>query len=156
MIRMRLKKMKTTMCFLLLFLLFGCSIRTDFFIQNLSNESKVITIKYKVNLSDPQRELYVRNLNFQYAEGLYSARKFKDDVALQLLEKKVSDSLIVFVVPAKSTVRIDKSHNYSWSGIIDYVEIENIKVTLDNFRKNTEYQKGVVLYSIKEISEYNY
>jgi len=135
---------------MLVFLMLGCSVRTPFFIQNLSDANKIITIRYKVNLSDPKRELYVRNLNFHYVEGLYSPKKFReDDNGLQTLEKKASDSSIQFILPARSTVRLDKSHNYSWSGFIDYVTIDDTKVTLDDFRKNTEYKRYVVVYNVK-------
>lgn len=150
MIRMILKKIKTGICFLLLFLLLGCSIRTDFYIQNLSNKDKTVIIKYKTSLSDSKEKFYVRNLNFHYAEGLYTPKKFREDnKGLNLLEKKVGDSSAQFIVPARSTVRIDRSHNYSWSWIIDYVEIENTKVTQDDFRKNTEHKKYAVLYNIQ-------
>jgi hypothetical protein len=130
--------------------MFGCSIHTDVYVQNLSNENKTIIIKYKTNISDPDKERYFGRLNFQYAEGLYNRKKFKDNnETLQSVEKTVSDSSIQLILPARSTVRIDKSVNYNCSWHIDYLEIENRKITLEEFQKNTEYQKFAVLYNIR-------
>ncbi|MFU8971778.1 hypothetical protein [Chryseobacterium wangxinyae] len=147
---MILKKLKTAFCLMLMFLMLGCSVRTHFYIQNLSDESKLITIMYKTHLSDPDKRRYIDNLNFYYAEGLYSRKKFREDNSgLSLLEKKVKDSSVQFIIPPKSTVRIDKSHNYRWSENIDYVEIENLKVTQEEFRANTEHRKHDILYNIQ-------
>lgn len=123
---------KLFFCLLMLFLLCGCSIHTNIYIQNLTHETKVVTVKYRGKVDMIKRPYY----ELKYIDRIESVRffKYKNEDKLKLLEQKVDDSMIVITLPPQSTSRIEQTSNYHWYATIEYVEIDNHRYSVEELK----------------------
>lgn len=128
-----------------LFLICGCSIPTEFFIQNHTEAVQTITITYKKStLSDLDKKI-----KFDFVNEIIDPRAFRKISNLSTLEKRiVNDSIISIDIPEKSTVRIEKTHNYRWYYTIENVEIQNQKHTIVDLIQSSEKIKTDYFYII--------
>ena len=127
-----------------LFLLFGCGIETNIYMQNLTNETKMVTIKYIRQISRIKSSHY----QLKYIDSLEPVKFFnyKNEKKLKVLEQKVYDSMIVITLPARSTSRIEQGSNYNWHSTIDYVEIDNYRYSVEELQaKLGSVKKGFFL-----------
>ncbi|WP_052910837.1 hypothetical protein [Riemerella anatipestifer] len=130
-----------------LFTLLGCSIRTDFFIQNLTNVNQIIRIKYLYNISNEIQEDNFEKFSFDYENEIIEPSNFNKSTNLKSLKKiEVKDSVIIIDIPKHSTVRIDKTHNFRWTSLIDFIEIKGKKHNI----------KDIEIKSIKFKDDYVY
>lgn len=128
-----LSKIRLIFCLSMLFLLCGCSVETSIYVQNLTNEMKVVNIKYKdkvYEIKRPYREL-------KYVDEIVLAKffKYKNEDKLKVLETSVSDSMIVIILPPKSTSRIEQTSNYRWYSEIEYVEFDNYRYCVEELKQ---------------------
>ncbi|AKP70615.1 hypothetical protein CG09_0337 [Riemerella anatipestifer] len=70
-----------------LFTLLGCSIRTDFFIQNLTNVNQIIRIKYLYNISNEIQEDNFEKFSFDYENEIIEPSNFNKSTNLKSLKK---------------------------------------------------------------------
>ncbi len=133
-----------------LLLLSGCSVSTEFFIQNLTSLRQTVTLNYKENMSsDLTKDSYGRQ-GLNYEDGIVNPRYFIKNKNLKSLEKiVVNDSVIRVELPAHSTTRIGKSQNYNWQSRIKSMEIQNQKYTIQDLEKKAEKIKYDYIYRIE-------
>lgn len=143
-------KLRVLLCFLSLFLFCGCSIRTDLYIQNLTENNLKITIKYKNSIIDRIDENY--ELTFNFVNGVVPPKSFEDEINLQSLDKTIiNDSTIVVELPKLSTVRIEKSTNNMWLHYsIDYIEIKEKQIFAEEIKSKSVKIKSDYVYKIKK------
>ena len=100
--------------------------------QNLTNETKMVTIKYIRQISRIKSSHY----QLKYIDSLEPVKFFnyKNEKKLKVLEQKVYDSMIVITLPARSTSRIEQGSNYNWHSTIDYVEIDNYRYSVEELQ----------------------
>lgn len=112
-----------------LFLLCGCSIQTNIYVQNLTDEMKVVSIKYKRRFAEIKRPYH----ELKYIDRIEPVKFFKpkNENKLKVLEQKVNDSMIVLNLPPRSTSRIEQTSNYNWHSTIEYVEIDDHKYSIE-------------------------
>lgn len=117
----------------ILFLLCGCSIETSIYVQNCTNETRVVTIKYKRKVDQIKRPY--RELKYVDEIMLPKFFKYNNEDKLKVLETTVSDSMIVINLPPKSTSRIEQTSNYGWNSTIEYVGIDNHKYSVEELNQ---------------------
>lgn len=137
--------------FTFLLLLFGCSIPTEFFIQNLTSSKHIIKINYKKKISNDLINDDYGRLSFNYENGILKPGYFnRNKNNLKSLEKTViNDTIIMIEVPANSTTRIEKTHNYSWHWTIKSVEIDNQEYSMKELGKKAEKKRDNYIYKIE-------
>ncbi len=130
-----------------LFTLLGCSIRTDFFIQNLTNVNQTIRIKYLYNISNKIQEGNFEKFSFDYENRIMEPSNFNKSTNLESLKKiEVKDSVIIIDIPKHFTVRINRTHNFRWKSSMDFIEIKGKKHNI----------KDIEIKSIKFKDDYVY
>lgn len=143
--------LKYSLDLLFFLLLFSCSIPTEFFIQNLTSSKHIIKINYKKKISNYLINDDYRRLSFNYENGILKPGYFnrnKND--LKSLKKTViNDTIIMIEVPANSTTRIEKTHNYSWHWTIKSVEIDNQEYSMEELGKKAEKKRNNYMYKIE-------
>lgn len=145
-----MKQIKIFLGFISLFLLFGCSVSTEFFIQNRTSLKQIIKINFKEKISNYLKQDTYGWLGFNYANGIVKPTYFIKNKNLQSLEKIfVNDSTISIELPAFSTARIVKSKNYNWQSRLESIEIQNQKYTIKNLEKKAEKVKYDYIYHIE-------
>lgn len=146
-----LKNRRRFFCFLLLLSFYGCSVPTYLYIQNLSNENKVVTVTFNSKLSDSSQSLFINKLNIRYMEGTFNARKFKTRKIKKLnsLNKEIRDSSVVVTLPARSTTMLIRSNNYNWISLINSVEVDYAKISMNELRNQSEHIRFGYIYSIR-------
>nr|WP_314493757.1 hypothetical protein [uncultured Chryseobacterium sp.] len=145
-----LKNIRPILCLLLLLSFYGCSVPTYLYIQNLSNENKVITVTFNTELSDSS-VLSLNKLDVRYVEGTFNAKKFKPRKISNLNspDKKIRDSSMVVTLPARSTAMIIRSNNYHWLSLINSVEVDHVKISMNELRNQSEHIRFGYIYSIR-------
>ena len=134
---------------LFVFLFWGCSWITDFYIQNLTGTKKIIKITYNYSVSkainsDPA------SFGFNYENEILSSKAFRKIKNLKSLEKiEVKDSAIVLEVPPNSTTRIDQSHNGRWRYMIKSVEIDGKAFSPEELKNKTKFISKDYVYKIE-------
>ena len=148
---MKLSHFKILFGFLFLFIIFGCSIPTDFYIQNLTNESKFIIIKYQGNIKSRLENDYYGAFSFNYKNGIASPKDFKKNKNLSTLNKTViNDYQIEVVLPPSSTTRIEKTHNYGWkTWSIDNIKIDDKEIKIKDIESQSIKDKSDYIYKIE-------
>ena len=140
-------KIKFLFSLSMLFLLCGCSIQTNIYVQNLTNQTKPVTIKYKC-----KSEIWIRfNHEMKYIDRIEPVKFFKrkNEEKLLVLEHKVYDSMVVVNLPPKSTTRIVETSNYRWYSNIEYVEIDSHRYTIYEFKEKLAEAKRDWLFKIE-------
>lgn len=82
-----------------LFTLLGCSIRTDFFIQNLTNVNQIIRTKYLHNISNKIQGDSFGKFSFDYENGIIEPSNFNKSTDLKSIKKlklKIRLLLLIF------------------------------------------------------------
>lgn len=130
---------------------YGCSVPTYLYIQNLSNENKVVTVTFNTELSDSSQFLFVDKLNLRYLEGPFNAKKFKPRKIKNLnsLNKEIRDSSVVVTLPAQSTAMLIRSNNYNWISLINSVEVDHVKISMNELRNQSEHIRFGYIYRIR-------
>lgn len=148
---MKLKFFKILSGFFFLFSLSGCSVLTDFYIQNLSNESKHIIIKYKFNIKSQLENDSSGEFSFNYKNGIASPKEFRNNKNLPSLNKTViNDYQIEVVLPPSSTTRVEKTLNYRWrSWSIDNIKIGNKEIKIEDIESKSIKDKSDYIYKIE-------
>lgn len=132
------------------FIFSGCSIPTDFYIQNLSNTKKTIKINYNKKAFKRFSEDLYGTLSFNYENDIVQPRFFKKSKNLKNLEKiKVDSSSITMEIAAHSTVRIEKTHNYYWTWNIDTIEIDDLKYSVKEIKEKSVSIKNDYIFRIE-------
>ncbi|KPE52412.1 hypothetical protein [Chryseobacterium indologenes] len=145
-----LKKFKILYGVIFIVILLGCSIPTDFYIQNLTQTSKVVKINYGRKITNALNNDGYGNFSFNYQEDIVKPKAFKKNKDLRSLKKiSVNDSLITIEIPPHSTVRIEKAHNYSWTRDIRSIEIDGRKITIQDLQEKSEEIKDDYIYKIQ-------
>ncbi|MBL3546014.1 hypothetical protein [Chryseobacterium sp. KMC2] len=133
-----------------LFFLLGCSIPTDFYIQNLSQTKKTVKINYNRKISKLLKDSLYDSFSFNYENNIVQPRFFHVNKNLKHLEKISIDSCSISLeIEPHSTVRIEKTHNYWWTHMIGYIEIDGQPYDIQELRKNSEEVKHDYIYKIK-------
>ncbi|MDR6920240.1 MULTISPECIES: hypothetical protein [Chryseobacterium] len=145
-----LKKFKIIYGVIFIFILLGCSIPTDFYIQNLTQTNKVVKINYARKITNALNNDGYGHFSFNYQEDIVKPRVFKRNKNLRSLEKiSITDSLITIEIPPHSTVRIEKTHNYYWVRGIRSVEIDGQNFDIKELREKSEEIKDDYVYKIQ-------
>lgn len=131
------------------FIFSGCSIPTDFYIQNLSNTKKTVKVNYKKGVLKRFSEDLYGTFSFNYENDIVQPKFFKKSKNLKTLEKKVDSSSITVEIAAHSTVRIEKTHNYYWSWNIETIEIDDLKYSIKELEKKSENSKNDYVFRIE-------
>lgn len=131
------------------FIFSGCSIPTDFYIQNLSNTKKTVKVNYKKGVLKRFSEDLYGTFSFNYENDIVQPKFFKKSKNLKTLEKKVDSSSITVEIAAHSTVRIEKTHNYYWSWNIETIEIDDLKYSIKELEKKSENIKNDYVFRIE-------
>ncbi|KAA0128392.1 hypothetical protein FY557_09000 [Chryseobacterium sp. SN22] len=146
-----MKQIKIGLGFFFIFLLYGCSISTGFFIQNLTSSQQIITINYQKKISGDldEKNEYLR---FNYQEGIVKPGYFrKNRNNLKCLAKTViNDSSITVELPAHSTTRIDYTFNFNWIRTIRSVKILNQEYSVEDLNNKAEKKGANYIYKIQE------
>jgi len=129
---MKFNRVSILLFFLSLFLFQGCSIRTDFYIQNFTNDTKLITINYN----------YIVEPHFEYSKGILNPKVFNnsDDSEFKTINpSQIKDFTLELKLSPITTTRIAKSVNYRWlNSDINYIIIDNEKIDVKNLAENSE------------------
>lgn len=146
-----MQQFKIFLGFTFFLLLFGCSIPTEFFIQNLTSSKHIIKINYKKKISNYLISDDYGRLSFNYENGILKPGYFnRNKNNLKSLEKTViSDTIIMIEVPASSTTRIEKTHNYNWHWTIKSVEIDNQEYSMEELGQKAEKIRNNYIYKIE-------
>jgi uncharacterized membrane protein len=148
-----MNRIKIFLSFLTFLIFFGCSIPTDFYIQNLTNDIKTIRIKYNIKLVNDFNNDSSETHRFYYKNGIINPKDFKGNKKgeLKVLEKSIeSDSIIVLKLFPKSTTRIVKTQNYRWlNWLIENIEIDNEKIEIKKIASKSKRIKKDYLYLIE-------
>lgn len=135
--------------FIFILMFSACSYLTEFYIQNLTESKKIITINYSYPVSkainnDPA------SFGFNYEDEILSPKAFRKIKNLKSLEKiEVKDSVIVLEVPPNSTTKIDKSHNGRWRYMIKSVEVDGKTFSIVDLQNKTKFISNDYVYRIK-------
>ncbi|KQS91745.1 hypothetical protein [Chryseobacterium sp. Leaf394] len=145
-----MKQIKIFIGFISLFLLFGCSVSTEFFIQNLTSSKQIIKINFREKIPNyPEQDTYGW-LGFNYINEIVKPEYFIKNKNLKSLKKTfVKDSAISVELPAFSTTRIVKSKNYNWQSRLQSIEIQNQKYTIKDLEKRAKKIKYDYIYQIE-------
>ncbi len=146
-----MQQFKIFLGFTFLFLLSGCSIPTEFFIQNLTSAKYIIKINYKNKISNDLNNDDYGRLGFNYASGVLKPGYFKRNKKnIKSLEKTViNDKIIMIEVPANSTTRIERTHNFDWYWTIESIEIDNEEYSMEELGKKSEKIGDNYIYKIE-------
>lgn len=143
------KTIKRLLLIILPFIFYGCTIPTDFYIHNLTNEIKTIRIKYHERLSEEHHN----NIVYNYVEGVITPREFDkfEDNQLKLIDKnELGDSFVEINLQPTSTTRIANSINYLWlNKYIESIEIENEVVDKHALQSKSQKIKTHYVYLIE-------
>ena len=84
-------------------------------------------------------------------EGTFNARKFKTRKIKKLnsLNKEIRDSSVVVTLPARSTTMLIRSNNYNWISLINSVEVDYAKISMNELRNQSEHIRFGYIYSIR-------
>lgn len=131
--------------FFLLFILVGCTIPTNFYIQNLTNRS----ISLKVTFQKPYKEFTPeKGINFYSVDGLKISKNLSKHKKVTKLDfEKIDDKTFVINLPPLSTTQIESTRNFNYN--IDKIEFENKKRDLGDLTVNSTRKKGNYIYQIK-------
>lgn len=145
-----LKKFKFFYGVIFILVLLGCSIQTDFYIQNLTQTGKIVKINYGRKIINSLNNDSYGNFSFNYQDGIVKPGAFKKNKDLRSLEKiNVNDSVITIEIPPHSTVRIEKTHNYYWMKSIGSIEIDGQKLSVKEVREKSDEFKDDYIYKIE-------
>ena len=145
-----MKQIKIFIGFISLFLLFGCSVSTEFFIQNLTSSKQIIKINFKEKIPNYLEQDTYGWLGFNYINEIVKPEYFIKNKNLKSLKKTfVKDSAISVELPAFSTTRIVKSKNYNWQSRLQSIEIQNQKYTIKDLEKRAKKIKYDYIYQIE-------
>ncbi|MGX5682968.1 hypothetical protein ACWKWW_00275 [Chryseobacterium cucumeris] len=133
--------------FVIVFL--GCSIPTDFYIQNLTETKKIVKVSYRNRNITQLSEDSFGTYSFNYENAIVNPKTFKKNKNLKSLEKKVDSSAMTIEIPPHSTVRIEKTHNYMWDWNILGVEIDNQKYNIGEIKDKSEKIKDDYIFKIE-------
>lgn len=132
------------------FIFSGCSIPTDFYIQNLTGTQKVLKINYKKGSSKRFSEDSYGVFSFNYENDIVNPKFFKKNRKnLKSLEKKTDSTSATIIIEAHSTVRIEKTHNFYWSWNIENIEIDGEKYTIKDLKNKSESIKDDYIFKIE-------
>ncbi len=124
-----MKNFRLLLLIIPLLFLCGCSIRTDFYIQNLKNENQHILIKYKIpikNWSD------FRTIKFQYVNELKTPKEFDKIENRNIIDvKQIDDYTIEFFVPKQATVKIERTNNTTYYNYIESFQLNGKDILFD-------------------------
>lgn len=129
--------------------LWGCSIPTDFYIQNLTETKKTVKVHYTKRTLAELAEDSFGTFSFNYENEIVNPSVFKKNKNLKSLEKKVDSSGITIEIAPHSTVRIEKTHNYMWDWNILGVEIDNQKYNIGEIKDKSEKIKDDYIFRIE-------
>lgn len=145
-----MKQIKIFIGFISLFLLFGCSVSTEFFIQNLTSSKQIIKINFREKIPSYLEQDTYGWLGFNYINEIVKPEYFIKNKNLKSLKKTfVKDSAISVELPAFSTTRIVKSKNYNWQSRLQSIEIQNQKYTIKDLEKRAKKIKYDYIYQIE-------
>ena len=150
-LNMNLRKIKKNPLFVIIILTYGCSIPTDFYIQNLTNKIKTIKIKYNFSLTENLKLNSNETYSFHYIDGVVNPKYFNKKIKIESLKKSiVSDAVIEIQLRPKSTTRIAKTQNYRWlNWVIKNIEIDNEKIDIKEIGSESKRIKNDYLFLIK-------
>ncbi|WP_241330918.1 hypothetical protein [Chryseobacterium arthrosphaerae] len=133
------------------FIFSGCSIPTDFYIQNLTGTPKVLKINYKKGAFDRFSEDSYGTFSFNYENDIVNPKFFKKNRKnLKSLEKKADSSGTTITIEAYSTVRIEKTHNFYWSWNIENIEIDGKRYNSKDLEEKSEKIKDDYIFKIEK------
>lgn len=144
-----MNNLSKTVLLMFFLIFFECTIPTDFYIQNHTNEIKTIKIKYKSNFSNKLKE----PIYFEQIDELIKPKNFKKSKEKNNIKVKVinfDESLLGFELQPTSTIRIVKSKNFIWlNKLIDYVFIDEEKIEMLEIKISSEKIKNDYVYKIR-------
>ncbi|UKB85621.1 hypothetical protein LF887_08365 [Chryseobacterium sp. MEBOG06] len=144
------KRIRPLFTIIFLFILSGCAVGTDFYIQNLTDVKKMITINYKSRVFNDLKRPFHRDLSFNYEDEIVSPKVFKKIKNLKTLEKiEVRDSSVIMELHPHSTTRIDQTFNANWYMTINSVDIDGKEYSIKELEKNAEKIHNDYIYKIK-------
>ncbi|RMB60894.1 hypothetical protein EAX61_05265 [Dokdonia sinensis] len=142
---MILKRIKIIIVFLIPFLFSGCSFLTEFYIQNFTNEPKIIQVKFN------EKRFIMDTLD--YTSRIVQPKKFwkiKNDSLQQIVGIEKESQLVEYVIKPNSTTRVVRSINYMWKTyFIDYIIIDSVKYTVDKIVEDSEKIKTHYVYKME-------
>ncbi|MCE4063672.1 hypothetical protein LXM63_01075 [Chryseobacterium gleum] len=127
----------------------GCSIPTDFYLQNLTETKKTVKINYKKRMVKELSKGFYGTLSFNYENDIVQPKFFRKNKNLKSLEKKIDSSGATLEINPHSTVRIEKTHNFMWKWYIVDVEIDGQKYSIDEIIKKSESIKDDYIFKIE-------
>ncbi|WP_343686193.1 hypothetical protein [Chryseobacterium gleum] len=127
----------------------GCSIPTDFYLQNLTETKKTVKINYKKRMVKELSEGFYGTLSFNYENDIVQPKFFRKNKNLKSLVKKLDSSGTTLEINPHSTVRIEKTHNFMWKWYIVNVEIDGQKYSIDEIIKKSESIKDDYIFKIE-------
>lgn len=144
------KFLTSFIAFIFLFTLSGCSIPTDFYLQNLTGTKKIIKINYSGNIVNSlEKDTYGR-FSFNYIDDVVNPRLFKREKNIKSLGKiKIDSTSITVEMGPESTMRVEKAHNYHWNWRIASIEIDDKVYTIKELNENSDKIKNDYIFKIK-------
>lgn len=124
----------------------SCSIPTDLFIQNYTNEDILLKIYYNERIEFSEN----KDLIFLFDSVIVKPKRFlKKDNLQSLKVNKESEYILTIEIPKKSTSRIEATSNYRYMDKIEWIEFNKTKLTIDEFMSLTKRQKSHYVYLIE-------
>ena len=141
--------MKSSLKLLLLFMfifLSGCSVRTDLFVQNYTNED----IMFKIVYNQAIDFLRYKDYTFRFENGIVDPKSFLKSKSLKVIEfQKSNDSTLLVKIPKNSTARIEATSNMLYVRNISVVEFADKKISMKNLYESLVGKNTDKIYKIE-------
>ncbi|KFC19256.1 hypothetical protein [Chryseobacterium sp. FH1] len=146
-----MKHFKILYVFLFLLSLSCCSVLSDFYIQNLTNESQLIIIKYKFNIKSQLENDSSGGFSFNYKNAIANPKEFRNNKNLPELNKTVINGYqIEVILSPSSTTRVEKTLNYNWRNwSIDFIKLGNKEIKIEDIQSHSIKDKNDYIYKIE-------
>jgi len=124
----------------------GCSVRTDLFVQNYTNED----IMFKIVYNQAIDFLRYKDYTFRFENGIVDPKSFLKSKSLKVIEfQKSNDSTLLVKIPKNSTARIEATSNMLYVRNISVVEFADKKISMKNLYESLVGKNTDKIYKIE-------
>ncbi len=142
-----MKNFRLLLLIIPLLFLFGCSISTHIYIQNLTTEDKFIVVKYKVPVKDLPS---YKRVEIPYINALKTPKEFNKINNPNFLKfEQVDEYSIKIKIPQQSTLRIETTSNTRYYEYLDSFELNQKNISLQDILENSKRKGAHYIYQIK-------
>ena len=129
--------------------LFGCSFRSDLFIQNFKNDDIQFKIVYNIKIDSTWHKKHI----LKYVNHIIDPRSFNSNKPISTLDfQTLNDSTIVIKIPKNSTSRIAAETNMGYLNKIESIEFNNKKLSIEEFYNTSVGNNTYRIFKIKSQS----